>query len=76
VKQRIKSAGAKLVAMPCELLDKPEAENRPLGGMVKDMKADQTSVEILISFVLLCSYHVLRISLSKSDLSYATFLSR
>jgi hypothetical protein len=53
VKQRIESARAKLVPVPCKFLDKPEAENRPFGGMVKDMKADQPSVEVLVCIVAL-----------------------
>jgi len=40
VKQRIESAWAKPVPVPCKFLDKPEAEHGPLGGMVKDMETD------------------------------------
>jgi hypothetical protein len=38
--------------MPCEFLDKPEAENRPLGGVMKDVETDQTGVKVLVSSVV------------------------
>jgi len=45
--------------MPSQLLDKPEAKNGLCGGMVKDMKADQTAVKVFVivarSFVHLTS---------------------
>ena len=53
MKQRIESAGAKLVPVPRKLLDKPEAKNRPLRSMVQDVKADQTAIEVLVRSILL-----------------------
>ena len=48
MEQWVKSARAKLVPMSSEFLDKPEAEDRPFGSVVKDMKPDYASVEILV----------------------------
>ena len=48
VEQRVESAGAELIAVAGQLLDKPEAENRFLGGMVKDVKPNHPSIEILV----------------------------
>jgi hypothetical protein len=53
VKHRVKGAGAKLIAVPSELFYEPKPENRSRRGMVENMKADQTAVEVLIRFVLL-----------------------
>jgi hypothetical protein len=52
VKYRVKGTGAKLIAVPSELFYEPKAVNRPRRGMVENMKADQTAVEVLIRFVL------------------------
>ena len=53
MKHRVKGTGAELIAVPSELFYEPKPENRPRRGMVENMKADQTAVEILIRFVLL-----------------------
>ena len=49
MEQRIESARTELVAMFSKLLDKPQAEDGRLGGMVQDVQPDQPGVKILIA---------------------------
>jgi hypothetical protein len=43
--------------MAAQLLDKPEAENGRLAGMMKDMETNQASIEVLVSSIALLSFH-------------------
>lgn len=52
MKQGIQSAGAKFVPVAGQFLDKPQAEDRSPGGMVKDMKANQAAVKVLLILAL------------------------
>ncbi len=48
MKQWIEGAWTELITMAVKLLDKPEAENRPFGSMMKNMEPDEPLVQILI----------------------------
>lgn len=48
VQNRIERPGTKFVAVPCQLFDKPGAEDASFRGMMKKLKSYQISEDILI----------------------------
>jgi hypothetical protein len=42
--------------VPRKFFDKPEAENRPLGRVMKNVKANQSIIEVLVCSILLHSF--------------------
>jgi hypothetical protein len=67
VKHRIESAGAESITVTAQFLDKSGAENGRLASMIQDMKMNQASIELLVSFTTSPFLHQIRLSLSKSD---------
>jgi hypothetical protein len=49
VKDRIERARAEFIAVSCQLLDEPEAEDAALGCMMKDMKSYKISEDVLLA---------------------------
>jgi hypothetical protein len=49
MKDRIERPGTEFVAMSCQFLDKPEAEDAAFGGMMEDVKSYQIPEDILVA---------------------------
>jgi hypothetical protein len=49
VQQRVERSGTQFVAVPGELFDHPQTENRTLASVIQDVDADQARIEFLIA---------------------------
>ena len=49
MKNRVERAGTEFIAVSCQLLDKPEAEDTAFGGMMQDVKPYKIPEDILIA---------------------------